>query len=199
MPKLTEFGLIASDEPRSGPLSLHYLAYGSNLHPLRLRKRTPSANLVGAVELPGWSLSFSKRSLDGSGKCTIGFASEPCRVFGAVYSMDAPDKERLDRVEGLGSGYESHWLDLEVKGTALRAFTYVASVDYLDVNLKPYAWYKGLVLAGARYHGFDAGYVRSLEAFPSVRDPDVARRAENDALLLELAPAPGVNDHRIKR
>ena len=30
---------------------LHYFAYGSNLHPVRLKERVPSIKLVGTVEL----------------------------------------------------------------------------------------------------------------------------------------------------
>jgi hypothetical protein len=32
-----------------------YAAYGSNLHPLRLAARAPSAALLGTCALPGWS------------------------------------------------------------------------------------------------------------------------------------------------
>jgi len=52
-------------------MKLNYLAYGCNLHPVRLQKRVPSAVFTGMVELHGRILSFSKRSVDGSGKCTI--------------------------------------------------------------------------------------------------------------------------------
>ena len=50
---------------------IHYLAYGSNLHPLRLTLRVPSARVIGVVEMPGYMLEFHKRSIDGSGKCLI--------------------------------------------------------------------------------------------------------------------------------
>lgn len=50
----------------------HCLAYGSNLHPLRLRKRVSTANLIGIVEMQGYQLAFHKRSTDESGKCLRG-------------------------------------------------------------------------------------------------------------------------------
>jgi len=36
-----------------------YLAYGSNLHPLRLRQRVPSCRRLGPVSLPGYKLLVS--------------------------------------------------------------------------------------------------------------------------------------------
>ena len=64
-----------------------YAAYGSNLHPGRLRKRVPSADLVGCAKIEGWSLNFNKRGKDGSGKCSIG-VSRNSFVYVAVYDMD---------------------------------------------------------------------------------------------------------------
>jgi hypothetical protein len=40
---------------------IHYFAYGSNLHPLRLQERVPSAALLGWTHLHGWELRFDKR------------------------------------------------------------------------------------------------------------------------------------------
>jgi gamma-glutamylcyclotransferase len=50
---------------------LYYLAYGSNLHPLRLMQRVSSAKVEDVIELPGRQGNFHKRSPDGSGKCNL--------------------------------------------------------------------------------------------------------------------------------
>jgi hypothetical protein len=65
---------------------IHYFAYGSNLHPVRLIERVPSANLVGVIGLSKHRLAFQKRSKDGSSKCNLfqtGSASD--LVYGAIY------------------------------------------------------------------------------------------------------------------
>jgi hypothetical protein len=167
-------------------MNLHYLTYGSNLHPMRLQKRIPSASLVGTTELPNRALSFNKRSQDGSGKCTIARADSSQSVFGAIYKIDSQEKPLLDRIEGVGVGYDVHWEDLLVNGARTRTFMYVASSGFVDEKLMPYRWYKDLVLAGARYHCFPVDYIEVLEAVGTVGDPDEKRRKANEAILAEL-------------
>ncbi len=167
-------------------MNLHYLTYGSNLHPMRLQKRIPSASLLGTTELANRALSFNKRSRDGSGKCTIARADSSQSVFGAIYKIDPQDKSLLDRIEGVDAGYDVHWEDLLVNGTRTRAFMYVASSGFVDEKLLPYRWYKDFVLAGARYHRFPADYIEVLEAVGAVGDPDEERRKANEAILAEL-------------
>ncbi len=167
-------------------MKLHYLTYGSNLHPVRLQKRIPSASLAGTVELPGRALSFSKRSKDESGKCTIATADNSQSVFGAVYEIDAQEKPLLDGIEGVGAGYDVHWEELLVNGARTRVFTYLASSGYVEEKLMPYRWYRDLVLAGARYHRFPVDYIDALEAVEAARDPDEKRRKANETILVDL-------------
>ncbi len=164
-------------------MPLHYLAYGSNLHPVRLRERVPSARLLGTVELRGRALRFSKRSVDGSAKCTIGPGGPSQSVHGAVYRIDQSHRTVLDGIEGFGVGYAEQRETLKVDGQFVAAFYYVATADYLDDSLQPYHWYKELVLAGARCHGFPQHYITALEQTESVDDPDPERRAVNARLL----------------
>lgn len=164
---------------------LHYLAYGSNLHPQRLRERVPSATLVGTVELRGRTIRFSKRSVDGSGKCTVVAGDPSDTVHGAVFQMDASDRPALDRAEGLGVGYTEQREMLELAGRKIEVFLYVATPDHVDERLRPYRWYKDLVLAGARFHRFPPEYVAGLEAVSAMDDPDPQRRAANQRLLVD--------------
>lgn len=166
-------------------MHLHYFAYGSNLHPVRLGARVPSAKLVGIAELPGRSLRFRKRSVDGSAKCTVGPGRTSERVLGAVFRLDAGEKPLLDRAEGLGSGYDLVREYLPVCGRSREVFYYIAAPDHIDAALQPYHWYKRLVLAGARYHAFPEDYSAAIEEVPSVDDPDHKRRTANEQLLQE--------------
>jgi len=79
---------------------LHYFAYGSNLHPLRLGERVPSARLVGTAALPSHRMAWHKRGMDDSGKCFIvPTGMEADRFHGAVYRLDADHKGLLDEFE----------------------------------------------------------------------------------------------------
>jgi len=164
---------------------INYLAYGSNIHPLRLQKRVPSARLIGVAPLAGKKLEFSKRSKDGSGKCTIA-NSENGVVFTALFSIDRKELQDLDRVEGVGYGYEREKLKLRVEGKTIDAFTYIASASHIDSKIQPYHWYKNFVVEGARYLSFPGEYLDFLHGFESVQDQDDKRRAENEALLVEM-------------
>jgi gamma-glutamylcyclotransferase (GGCT)/AIG2-like uncharacterized protein YtfP len=161
----------------------HYLAYGSNLHPHRLRERVPSARLVGTALLPGYRLRFCKRSVDGSAKCTVEAFESGHGVHGALYRIDAHERAALDRAEGLGCGYEEGREQVGSGGDRIEVFFYVATRDHVDGTLRPYHWYKQLVLAGARYHGFPADYIAALAGQPSADDPDAERRAANEKLV----------------
>lgn len=166
---------------------MHYLAYGSNLHPVRLGERVPSARLAGVVEVTGYRLAFGKRGRDGSGKCHIvrsGHADDA--VFGAVYKIDAGDRPALDAFEGHGAGYVDAPVAVTLDGARRVCFTYVAQPEYVDDRLRPFHWYRDLVLAGAAYLGFPSWYIDRVARTPSMADPDGERRREHEALLARV-------------
>jgi hypothetical protein len=53
-------------------------------------------------------------------------------------------------------------------------------------ELSPYSWYKKLVLAGAKYHGFPADYIEAIKSLRSIVDRDEMRISENEKLLAWL-------------
>ncbi len=170
---------------------LHYLAYGSNLHPYRLSRRVPSACPIGVVPLPNRRLVFQKRGADGSGKCYITAVSESAHVasdsahfaFGVVYDIAAEDKADLDRIEGLGEGYNEETLTVELGAERLDAFVYVADPAYLNESLSPYHWYKEMVVLGARFHALPSEYVSRIETVLSKPDLDSTRESSNADIL----------------
>jgi gamma-glutamylcyclotransferase len=164
-----------------------YFAYGSNLHPFRLIERVPSARLIGMVELADHRLRFHKRSQDGSSKCNlIQTGSESDRVYGAMYDIDPAQKQALDRVEGNGCGYLDHHISLRHQGRTYTCLTYFAQQAYIVDDLKPYHWYKHLVVLGAKYLQFPDAYVCSIESVESVEDPDEKRKRVNEALIEKI-------------
>lgn len=163
---------------------LHYFAYGSNLHPIRLIERVPSANLVGVVELSHHDLIFHKKSHDGSGKCNLfKTGSESDSVHGAIYELDPEHKKVIDKYEGNGFGYTDNLIKLQHQDKEYSCFTYHAQQSHIVDNLKPYHWYKKLVLLGARYLRFPDLYVSTIESVKSIQDPNDSRRKDHEILI----------------
>lgn len=163
---------------------MHYLAYGSNLHPLRLALRVPGSRLVGTTRLDGYRLTFQKRSTDGSSKCTLEGSSDDA-VYGAVYDIPADQARLLDEAEGLGNGYYKAHLPVNLGNEQCSAFLYLANQSHIS-NDRPYHWYKSLVLAGARRHRFPADYIVRIAGVPSKVDSEDSRRVEMKHLLTRL-------------
>lgn len=161
---------------------IHYFAFGSNLHPVRLTERVPSAELMGVATCPGHRLEFHKQSDDGSGKCNMVKAgSGSDLVYGAIYRLKPEHKQVLDRYEG--SGYRDSQIVVRHDGIESPCFAYLAKQAHIVDGLMPYHWYKQLVVLGARYLGFPGSYVSSIDATGSTQDPNPARRQTNERLI----------------
>ena len=164
--------------------SFLYFAYGSNLHPLRLRERVPSCRCLGLAELVGYRLCFHKSGRDGSGKCnahltTVGGE----RVLGAIYEIARCDKPCLDQAESLWVGYDERQLCLSGSIGSREAFTYIAGPHYVDDSLRPYEWYRQLMLWGARYHRLPGSYLTAIADQPFLKDPVSERAIQYGSLL----------------
>lgn len=166
---------------------LHYLAFGSNLHPIRLGERVPSARLLGRVELTGYRLAFHKRGADGSGKGDLVAAAEGSLAVGALFEMAAEDKPNLDAAEG--AGYRCDTMTVELGGRPFEAFVYRGEAPYIDPELRPFRWYRDVIWHGARFNGAPSAYLDAIAAVPAMEDPDPDRRERHDALLERIRRA----------
>lgn len=166
-------------------------AYGSNMLSARLKARCPSARPRGVAQLPSHELRWHKRSLDGSGKCDVVPASSDLTVFGVVYEVDANEKPALDQAEGLGHGYDLKDATVILNGDAVAASIYFATKA--DPALKPYTWYKALVVAGAKEHGLPTSYIARLEGVEASEDPDRARHDSNMRIISVAGRLRGAN------
>jgi len=124
---------------------------------------------------------------DLSAKCNLVESNDSAVSYGVLYELLARDKPSLDAIEGLGNGYREALVQLQLDGTSYEPFVYVADMLYIDSSLRPYHWYKEIVLAGARYHRLPDDYIAELAAVQSIPDPDLTRTAENEALLAQMA------------
>lgn len=170
---------------------IHYFAYGSNLHPIRLIERVESASLVAGAMITGYQLKFHKLGQDNSAKCNLwhtGNAEDA--VYGAIYKLESEHKSILDEFEGKGSGYIDCEIEVPYAGETLCCFTYLAQEAYISDSMKPYDWYKQLVLGGAYYLGFPDYYLQNLKAVDSQIDPDSGREQIHHTLLKTIADYP---------
>ncbi len=158
---------------------MKYLAYGSNLLPARLTARCRTARLLDTIGLPGWRLAFHKRGSDGSGKCDLVANPGGC-AYGALFELSSLERSILDRIEGVGHGYEVR--ELPLPGFE-RVFTYLAEPRYIDPELSPFDWYHRFVLEGARHQRFPKPYLEAIAAVPFGVDPDPARQAAATAVM----------------
>jgi len=157
-------------------------AYGSNMLTARIRKRCHSATVRGVAQLHGNELRWHKRSTDGSGKCDVVTSRAPGNVvYGVLFTIAQSEKAALDRAEGLGNGYAEKVVEVLASGTRHTATLYYATA-VVD-GLRPYSWYKDLVVAGAKEHGLPAEYIAWLEATAATADPDRDRDGRNRAIL----------------
>jgi hypothetical protein len=166
---------------------LFYLAYGSNLHPVRLTERVPSAELIGPVSLGGYRLMWHKRGSDDSGKCNLHHTGSPADLaHGAIFRIAARHKEALDRFEGKGNGYHDAPIQVELRDQTYNCFTYIAEATHRDDELRPYSWYKQLVMLGGHYHGLPRAYLVDIEAVVDIPDPDHERHTKHSCLVDRL-------------
>ena len=61
---------------------------------------------------------------------------------------------------------------------------YRAQADQLDPGLKPFTWYRDLVVRGAVQHGLPAQYREGIEQVPAITDPDAVREAREREVLM---------------
>ncbi len=111
---------------------LNYFAYGSNLSIRRLRARVPSVDMLCVASLEEHRLALHKRNKDGSAKADCFFTGDGRDLlWGCVFAIAENEKPLLDKVEGLGQGYEEKLVQVSTcTGELVEAYTYYATDIY---------------------------------------------------------------------
>lgn len=162
--------------------TINIFAYGSNMCTGRIQHRVPSATPLITGYVSGRRLAFHKRGRDGSAKAdAAGTNVIEHRVWGVVYRIRLAEKPILDECE---QGYHEEPVVVQSNSGALSAQMYVARHEFVDVSLKPFHWYRQFVVHGAIQHQLPTHYVKSLESFESVIDPDPDRTDRNSRILI---------------
>ena len=148
----------------------------------RLRARVPSATVVGTTKLQNYTLAWYKAGNDGSGKCTIVRTSRLQEyVWGVLYEIDPIEKLNLDKIEGLGYGYDEITVKLEINEKIVEACTYIATS--INPSFKPFHWYKDFVVHGAIQNKLPKNYILALETVNSICDTNIIRQQKNTKIL----------------
>ena len=163
---------------------LLYFTYGSNLHPLRLTSRIHTAKFIGVCKLSGYQLVLNKIGKDNSSKCSLLPSSSTDEVYGVVYKISENDSLILDKFEG--KGYNRKYIEVSINDNITEVYTYIAHPGYIDKKLKPFTWYKDLVVLGGKFHQFPNSYINRIGSHSSVDDPDSNRQKKYDALILRI-------------
>lgn len=133
-------------------------AYGSNMKTERMVERVPGAKVTGRVFAGNRKMVCNKKSKDGSGKANL-VESPGSVTWGVLYEIEDDALDKLDRVEG---GYERVLLGVTADDdTRVIAQAYVS--DQVTGDPRPFAWYKELILDGAREHNLPVAYIDYLE------------------------------------
>jgi gamma-glutamylcyclotransferase (GGCT)/AIG2-like uncharacterized protein YtfP len=121
-----------------------YFAYGSNLDPVGMELRGPTAEPLAAASLNDWQLTFR-------GVADI----EPAEgevVNGALWLCQPEDIDSLDMYEGHPHFYRQRMVTVQsAGGREVEAMTYVMVPPYRDRNQAPGGWYVETIADGYRF------------------------------------------------
>jgi hypothetical protein len=107
--------------------------------------------------------------------------------MGALFEIADEEKPVLDRFEG--EGYSVCDIRVMYAGVIYNCFTYMAENSHVDDDLRPYDWYKTLILLGAAYHRAPSPYLEMIRRVQSTADPDTGRRKRHEALIERIKAA----------
>jgi gamma-glutamylcyclotransferase (GGCT)/AIG2-like uncharacterized protein YtfP len=165
-----------------------YFAYGSNMFSYRLEKRIGKVEIIGKGKLYQHKLQFNKKSVDGSLKANAFFTGkQEDSVIGVLFKINPNKKDDLDKLEGLGKGYDQKEVEIESSdsGKQVKAFTYVANPVDSSENDQPYDWYLEFIKQGAEEHSLPEEYKKDILATSSKVDTDIIRPVINKSIINE--------------
>ena len=129
-----------------------YIAYGSNLNLEQMKRRCPTAEVVGTAALKNWRLWF--RGATNSAVATVererGF-----KVPVLIWRIQPEDELALDRYEGFPFLYRKEVLRLTVNRKRVYAMVYIMNEAHHPYGV-PSAGYLATIREGYESANFDA-------------------------------------------
>ena len=134
----------------------YYIAYGSNLNVPQMRRRCPTATILGTATLKNWELLFRGSK---SGSYLTIEPKEGAKVPVAIWVVEPEDEARLDIYEGYPDFYYKRDFRLQYRGIrtgrrrTINAFAYIMHEDR-PMGI-PNDFYMRTCLDGYDAFGFD--------------------------------------------
>lgn len=132
-----------------------YLAYGSNLNVTQMKRRCPSAKILGTTVLPDYKLLF-RANCRHNAVATV----EPCpgeNVPVLLWSITARCEDALDRYEGFPFLYRKETVTVQLDGKPVEAMMYVMN-DNHPIGT-PNCYYYSVIREGYQELNFDTAYL----------------------------------------
>ena len=140
-----------------------YFAYASNMAEGVMTRLCPGHCLLGAAELPGHRLAFTRRSIrTASGVADIVRAPGQS-AWGALYELDAADLAAIDEKEGNGWAYRRRHVGVRLAAHEheQQAHAY-AVIAPQEIEIRPSPEYLRGLLYAAGERGLPEDYVAEL-------------------------------------
>jgi len=135
---------------KKDPINKLYIAYGSNLNLSQMKKRCPTARVIGRSEIKDYELVF--KGSRSSGVATI----EPCEgsvVPVLVWDIKDEDEKALDRYEGYPNLYGKEEMKITLDDNPIPAMVYIMTPGHEYGS--PSAFYLKTIEDGYSDSGFD--------------------------------------------
>ncbi|MBE9535945.1 MAG: gamma-glutamylcyclotransferase [Proteobacteria bacterium] len=164
------------------PETVLYFAYGPDISSRWMRHVLSSVRPTMRGWLGQHRIYFHKLGTDGSGKCDAFFTgNDKDNILGLLYEIAPGDKDMLAKTGEFANGYAEKAVSIITdEGKKVDAFTYCAT--NIETALKPFHWYKGHVLIGAREFDFPGEYTSRFLSVESIDDPDSSRESRELAI-----------------
>ncbi|MDE8333317.1 gamma-glutamylcyclotransferase [Erysipelothrix rhusiopathiae] len=127
-----------------------YGAYGSNLNIKQMKKRCPTAKVVGTTVVNNVALVF--RGTNNAAVATLE-PKEGSSVPMALWSLEERDELALDHYEGYPDLYRKEMIETSIQNINQPVTLYLIDERYPYGN--PSSWYLEVIEEGYRDHGFD--------------------------------------------
>lgn len=132
------------------PINKLYIAYGSNLNLSQMKKRCPTARVIGRTEIEDYELVFK-------GSRTNAVATiEPCEgsiVPVLIWDIKDEDEKALDRYEGYPNFYGKKEMKITLDDNPILAMVYIMTPGYQYGN--PSEFYLETIERGYTDSGFN--------------------------------------------
>lgn len=143
-----------------------YIAYGSNLNREQMKRRCPTAEIVGQTMLRNWRLKF--RGSTHNAVATIE-QNKGSQVPVIIWRIQPSDEATLDRYEGCPHLYRKEFLRIALNGKRIGVMVYIMNETGHPYGT-PSDYYLDTIREGYKSAGFDLNILN--EAVKSSKSND---------------------------